>query len=208
MGGAWGALLGAEGGVRGGAAYGTVAGTWYEYLLENARRQQDLAGQDAAKVDLHIRQDAVIQAMMLGQGLSAGQLVARHPELREHLYEVWADGETIAGRTLACFRQLAAKDQAEAWGRFDGHALAIRGEADYVTSPTDHELIARLVNRSHPGRGRSLRLAGSDHGFARAGSEAESFARGGQGGREFNPAIVDDLLGWANEVTGRTRGLC
>ena len=140
------------------------------------------------------------------QHVTADDVVAKHPELRERLFEVWTDGQSIGGRNLDFFRQLAAKNLAGAWVKFDGHALAIWGEADFVSSRTDHELIARLVDRAHPGRGRFLLLAGSDHGFARARSPAESFAQARRGGAEFNPAIVDALLGWADEVTGRARG--
>jgi hypothetical protein len=138
--------------------------------------------------------------------MSAKEVIARHPELRERLFEGWQGGESLAGRNLAFFRQLASKNLAEAWSRFDGHALAVWGEADFVSGRSDHELIAHLVNRSHPGRGRFVALAGSDHGFAQARSQAESFARSRTGGGEFNPAIVDALLGWADEVTGRARG--
>jgi uncharacterized protein len=205
MGGVWGPLLGAEGGVKGIAVYGTVARTWFEYILENTRRQEDLAGADPAKIDLHLRQEVAIQSLLLVEKMTADEVVAKHPELRERLFEVWADGRSIAGRNLDFFRQLASKDLAEAWGRFDGHALAIWGEADYVSSQSDHELIARLVSRSHPGHGRFLRLAGSDHGFARAHSPAESFVLARKGGAEFNPAIVGALLGWAEEITGRAR---
>jgi hypothetical protein len=180
--------------------------TWFEYILENARRQEDLAGEDPAKVDLRLRQEVAIQSLLLLERMTAEEVVAKHPDLRERLFEVWTDGKSIAGRNLAFFRQLAAKNLAEAWGRFDGHALVVWGEADYVSGRSDHELIARLVNRSHPGHGRFLALAESDHGLARARSQAESFAWTRTGGGEFNPAIIDALLGWGDEVTGRARG--
>ena len=125
MGDIWGPLLGVEGDVRGIAVYGTVARTWFEYILENTRRQEELAGEDPAKVDLHLRQEAAIQLLLLLEMRPAGEVVAKHPELRERLFEVWTEGRSIAGRNLALFRQLAAKDLAEAWGRFDGHALGI-----------------------------------------------------------------------------------
>jgi pimeloyl-ACP methyl ester carboxylesterase len=204
MGGVWGPLLGAEGGVKGIAVYGTLARTWIEYVLENTRRQEDLAGIDPAQIDANLRQEAEIQSLLLLAKMSAEEIVAKRPDLRGRLYEVWTDGRSLAGRNLEFFRQLASKNLAEAWSHFDGHALAIWGAADYVSGRTDHEQIARLVNRSHPGRGRFLELAGSDHGFARAGSEAESFARSRAGEPEFNPAIIDALLGWADEITGRS----
>jgi pimeloyl-ACP methyl ester carboxylesterase len=206
MGGVWGPLLGAEGGVKGIAAYGTIARTWIEYILENTRRQEELAGEDPARIDLHLRQEAEIQSLLLLGDMTADEVVARHPGLRERLFEVWTDGRSLGGRSLEFFRQLASKNLAGAWGRFDGHALAIWGEADYVSGRSDHELIARLVNRSHPGHGRFLELAGSDHGFARAQSQAASFALARKGGAEFNPALVGALLGWADEITGRTPG--
>jgi pimeloyl-ACP methyl ester carboxylesterase len=203
MGGVWGPLLGAEGGVKGIAIYGTALRTWYEYLLENARRQEELAGIDPAEIDAHLRQDAIIHALLLGAGRSAEQVAAQHPELKDRLFAVWDDGKTFAGRNLAFFRQLAAKNLPEAWSRFNGHALAIWGAADYVSSPDDHRGIARIVNRAHPGKGRYLELTASDHGFARADDPAASFAAASNGpGGEFNPAIVEALLAWADAVNG------
>jgi pimeloyl-ACP methyl ester carboxylesterase len=203
MGGVWGPLLGAEGGVKGIAVYGTVAKTWLEYMLENTRRQEVLAAADPALIDLHLRQDAEIQTLLLSEGQTADDVVAKHPELRERLYASWTDGQSLGGRNLAFFRQLASKNLPEAWGRFNGYALAIWGEADFVSGQGDHELIALLVNRAHPGQGRFLKLPASGHGFARAQSEPEAFAQATKGGAEFNPAIIEALLGWADEVTGK-----
>src|SRR5262249_40470487 len=143
MGGVWGPLLGAEGGVKGIAAYGTIGRTWLEYVLENTRRQEDLAGEDPATVDLHLRQEAAIQSLLLLDKMTADEVVAKHPELRDRLFGVWTDGRSLGGRNLDFFRQLAAKNLAEAWGKFDGRALAIWGEADFVSGRSDHELIAR-----------------------------------------------------------------
>jgi hypothetical protein len=203
MGGVWGPLLGAEGGVKGIAAYGTIAKTWVEYVLENTRRQEELAGEDPAAIDLHLRQEALIQTLMLLANQSADEVVAKHPDLRARLFETWTDGTSLGGRNRAFFRQLASKNLADAWSRFDGHALAVWGEADYVSGRADHELIAHLVNRSHPGRGRFLALPDSDHGFARAHTLADAFAQNRAGTPAFNPAIVAALLSWADTVTGR-----
>ena len=62
----------------------------------------------------------------------------------------------------------------------------------------DHKLIADIVNRAHPGRGKSLTLADSDHLFHNFATERDSLM-GAQKGK-FNPAFTKLLKDWIDEV--------
>jgi PDZ domain len=105
-----------------------------------------------------------------------------------------------AATHYAYFRQLASTNLAEAWEKFDGHALAVWGKSDFISSEEDHALIARIVNRAHPGRGLFLALEGIDHGFNRSPSQEGSFKNFGKPDREFNPVFLDALRDWATKV--------
>ena len=84
---------------------------------------------------------------------------------------------------------------------YAGHALAIWGKADFVSNEDDHALVARIVNRDHPGQGTYLAMNGIDHGFNRAASRRKSFERGqSRQPGEFNPAIIEVSRTWVEKL--------
>jgi pimeloyl-ACP methyl ester carboxylesterase len=201
MGGVMGPLLGAEMPLKGIAVYGTVAKTWHEYTRENVRRQHSLGGSSFAEIDRAIRKDEEIDHY-LSQGLSPTEIAAAHPELKGRLDDWYVDGKYLAGTHYAYFRQLAATNLADAWEKFGGHTLAVWGKSDFVSGEEDHALIARIINRAHPGRGEFLAIDGIDHGFNRSPSQEESFKNFRKPDREFNPVFLDSLRDWATKVCG------
>lgn len=202
MGGVMGPLIAVETPVRGIAAYGTVAKTWYEYLLENTRRQMALAGDSAAAIDDALRADVAIHHQVFIAGQTPEALAGAQPALRDRTMDIFQEGLYLSGRHFGFFRQLAARNLPKAWADFGGHALAIWGRADFVSTEADHALIAATVNRARPGFGTFLPLEGTGHGFDRATSPEESY-RKPQGPGEFNPAVLDALADWASRVTGQ-----
>jgi pimeloyl-ACP methyl ester carboxylesterase len=204
MGGVMGPLLAAETPVKGLAVYGTVVKTWYEYLLENTRRQMVLGGASASDVDEALRKDAAIHCAVLIEGISPQEVASAHPGLRDRIGELFTDGRYYGGRHFIFFKQLAAWNLPAAWEKFGGDALALWGKSEFVSTEADHALIAAIVNKAHPGHGTFLAMEGIDHGFNRAASVEDSFKNLGKPG-EFNPAIVTTLIDWASKVVGRAK---
>jgi pimeloyl-ACP methyl ester carboxylesterase len=200
MGGAMAPLLAAEAPVRGIAVYGTLATTWHEYMLENVRRQLELGGEDAAEIDQTMRHEAAIQHYLFAENQSPAEIVAKHPELQPRLAYIMPDDRYFVDRSLDFFRQLARTSLCGAWQRYDGRVLALWGRADFVSSEADHERIARLVNRDHPGHATFRALDGIDHGFNPAESPEDALLRAQQGPGEFHPLILDTLRDWARSV--------
>jgi hypothetical protein len=211
MGGVMAPLLAAEIPVKGIIAYGTITRTWPEYWLENIRRQMELAGTEPSVIDRDIRAEAALTTYLYADKLSPKEIVSRYPHLRERIEQTITDDRYFVDRTLTFFRQLADKNLGAAWESFGGHALAIWGKSDYVSHEDDHALIARIVNREHPGHGTFLALDGIDHGFHRAGSKQESFerARSRQAG-DFNPVVLGACREWISKTgaapTDRAQG--
>jgi dienelactone hydrolase len=200
MGGVMAPLLAVEIPVRGIIVYGTIARTWTEYMLENSRRQLELADIDPSAIDQQLRDDAALLTYLYGEKLSPKEIVARSPRLRPLLEQSITEDRYFVDRSLTFFRQLADKNLGAAWESFTGHALAIWGKADFVSNEDDHALIARIVNRDHPGHGTFLAMDGIDHGFNRAASRRESFERGrSRQPGEFNPAILDVCRAWISD---------
>jgi pimeloyl-ACP methyl ester carboxylesterase len=206
MGGVMAPLLGAEIPVRGIIVYGTITRTLTEYLIENMRRQRELADSDPSAIDRDARIDAALLTHLFLEKMAPKDIAARYPHLRERLEQSITEDNYFFDRSLTFFRQLGDKNLGAAWESFGGHALAIWGKADYVSNEDDHALIARIVNRDHPGRGTFLAMDGIDHGLSRAASRRESFERRQSGQPEqFNPAILDVCRAWVDKTAAQNK---
>ena len=132
----------------------------------------------------------------------------RQPATNTSLAQIWGygcreyfpDGTHFVGRHYMFFHQLAVKNLAAAWEKFDGHTLALWGKGDYVSTEADHALIAGIVNKRHPGHGVFISMDGIDHGFNKAESQEDAREKFGKPG-EFNPAIITTLRDWSDKLT-------
>ncbi len=202
MGGVMAPLLAAETPVRGIIVYGTITRTWTEYMLENIRRQMELADADPSAIDRDLKLEASLLTYLYAEKLPPKTIAERYPALRERLAQAITEDRYYVDRSLTFFGQLADKNLGAAWETFGGHVLAIWGKSDFVSTEDDHALIARIINRDHPGHGSFVALDGIDHGFNRAASRRESFERGQK--REpgtFNPVILDTCRAWLAKTT-------
>ena len=200
MGGVMAPLLSAENPVRGIIVYGTIARTWSEYLLKNSRRQMELAGAEPAAIDRDLQADTALLTYLYSEKLAPSKIAERYPGLRDRLAQTITDDRYFVDRSLQYFGQLADKNLGAAWQLFTGQVLAIWGKGDFVSDEDDHALIARIVDRYHPGHATFLALDGIDHGLNHAASQRDSFLRGrsGQPGL-FNTAFLRRLPFLARE---------
>ena len=207
MGGVMAPLLATDVPVRGIVVYGTIARTWTEYWLENLRRQMELADADPRAIDRDLRAEAALVTYLYAEKRSPKEIIEHYPKLRERIAQSITEDRYFFDRSLTFYRQLAEKNLGAAWESFGGHALAIWGKGDYVSNEDDHALIARIVNRDHPGHGTFLAMPGIDHGFNRADSRRVSFERGqSQQPGEFNPAILEVTRAWAEKTAEKPAG--
>lgn len=198
MGGVFAPLIAKSVPVRGIAVYGTVSRGWFEYILENARRQGYLSGAEPAQVDSDVRALEKAQHALLVDKLTPKQIAEKYPDLPELARQQSAEGDQLFGRHFSFFQQLADQDLGAAWQAVDAHVLALWGKSDFVSSGDDHARIAWIVNRSQDGKGVYRALDGIDHGFRAAASPEESIGRRITEG-EFNPLIVETLRSWSDK---------
>jgi dienelactone hydrolase len=207
MGGVMAPLLATDIPVKGIIVFGTLVRTWTEYMLENTRRQMELADSDPSTIDRALRLDAALLTYLNSEKLSPKVIAERYPHLRERVEQSITEDKYFVDRSLTFFRQLADKNLGGAWESFGGHVLAIWGKADFVSNEDDHALIARIVNRDHPGQGTFLAFDGIDHGFNRAGSRRDSFERSqSRQPGEFNPAILEACRAWVEKTAALPAG--
>ena len=143
MGGVMAPLLATDTPIKGIIVYGTIARTWTEYMLENVRRQMELADADPSATDRDLKVEAALLTYLYAEKLPPKTIAERYPALRERLAQTITDDRYYVDRSLTFFRQLADKNLGAAWEAFDGHVLAIWGKADFVSNEDDHALIAR-----------------------------------------------------------------
>ncbi|MFO0892602.1 MAG: alpha/beta fold hydrolase, partial [Isosphaeraceae bacterium] len=203
MGGVMAPLLAAETKVKGVAVYGTVFRTWFEYQVENVRRQTRLAGADFSAVEQAARNETLLLSELYLARKSPTEVASAHPELRAHMNESIKDDRYMFGVNYKFFQQLADLNVPEAWAKTDAHVLALWGKGDYVAPGPDHEMIAEAVNDAHPGHG-TYRALDADHGFNQATGFKDSFERAASGKPgEFNPAVLATLKDWMDQVRSK-----
>ncbi len=203
MGAAFGPMIASENPVKGIAVYGAAARTWFEYLMDTLRYQGLVAGDSFENTDEKVRQGAQLMALVFLEGKSAAEVKQSHPQLAP-LADAVFPGGLFNGKSLVFWRQLQQINFASTWSTLDANVLSVRGASDFVTYDADHRLIADIVNRAHPGRGRFVVLPESDHLFHRFATEADSM-QGFQHGT-FNPAFAALLKNWIGEVLAAKGG--
>ncbi len=200
MGGFIGPYVAAQEPVRGLAVYGTGIKTWYEYLLENFRRQSALAGIPAPQIDDAMRLQTRFWYALLIEKRTPGQIVDASPDLEPLLRGVMPDGEHMQGAKYIFFQELADQNFAALWATIDADVLALWGAGDYVSTREDHALIAETVQEARGADRAEFRvLDGIDHFF----KAADSFEASRQGFAQnpFNPIIITTLRDWFRDHT-------
>ena len=101
--------------VAGVMVYGTVSKPWFDYMMENFERQDQLAGLGAREIGDRQKLRAQFQEGLLFAGDTPAALIARIPG-SESLPDVQlADDEHYYGRSVQFFTELAAVDPRRAW---------------------------------------------------------------------------------------------
>jgi pimeloyl-ACP methyl ester carboxylesterase len=165
IGGIVGPLVAAEVPVRGIVAAETVGTNWYEYELENTRRQLVLSGTDYEAVETTMREKEKCSRQLLVDKRSPDEITKADP------------GCAAFMQYPAHYRyvqQIAELNYAKLWKQFGGAVLLIYGSSDFVTSADEHRYIAATVNASHPGHATFVEIPGMDHFLSKRPSQAES----------------------------------
>ena len=203
MGGVLAPYLAKEVPVRGTIVYGTLVRTWFEYQLENVRRQAALQpGASEAEITDAVLAEAKSSSLTLVEKKTLGDVWARWPELRQPTQGLMLDENHMSTRSMPFFHQLQDLNLARAWQESTGAVLAIYGEYDWVTSEGDHQKIVDIVNARTKGAGTLLLRPKADHAFTTHGSLRESVAL--MGGGDFDRDLPREMLRWMASVEERT----
>lgn len=196
MGGAFAPMIAVENPVRGIAVYATAARTWREYFHDTLRIQGLLGGATHSQVDEQVRQGSRIMDLIFQEGLSADEVKKKDPSLTAMVNALFPDGR-FNQKTSKFWGQLEDTNFAAYWEKVNCQVLALRGSSDFVAYTADHQLIADICNRVKPGSGEFKLMKNLDHLFNSWPSEKDALINYTKG--DFDPAITNTLLEWANK---------
>jgi pimeloyl-ACP methyl ester carboxylesterase len=171
--------------VSGYISAGSWGRTWYEHMIDLERRRLMEEGKSPAEVNTSVKAFLDFYNLYLMQGLTPGQVIAKHPEWKALWYDS-PDGQY--GRPAAFYQQLQALNLGEVWQKVEAPVLVIRGTQDNIMSRSDAEAIIRIVEAAHAGHGRYEQIEGMTHGFTI--------------NDKFNDALVPMVLEWMKGQVG------
>lgn len=201
MGGAFGPLVAATEPVKAICAAATMTKTWVEYCIENTRRQMFLNGAgQAAQMTQEMDEFTRVFHYLFNEKLMPKEIAKKHPELKNAVNAISADGKTYSGVGLLFFQQLSSKNLMDAWSKSDAHVLAMYGECDFITCREDHEFLAQAINTRKQGKAEFKLIPRTDHGFFEVNSQRESAQKWGQPGTPINHEAEKVLLEWLRRV--------
>lgn len=181
--------------VRGFIAAETIGKPWFEYEVENARRQMRLVGRPYDEIDRFAREHQKCQFRFFFEKQMPEQIVKAEPECKEHV-------QTF-GVAYTYLQQIADLDPAVEWKKVDVPVLVTYGTSDPTTSADENRYLAEIINSFHPGRATYIELPGMGHGLDRSPSQRawlEAIRKHQHG--EFDREFLDKVAAWLEKTSG------
>lgn len=177
--------------VRGYVVTGGWMKTWFEHMIENERRRLTLLGKSPSEVSEGVKGFSAFYTDYLIHEMTPAEILRQRP----HLASLWYDlPEHQYGRPAAFYHQLQDLNLAAAWDKVSSPVLVLYGEHDWIMSREDHEMIAQIVNRNHPGTAQFVAIPKMDHLFHINESMKKSFDDYASG--KFDPSLITLIVDW------------
>jgi pimeloyl-ACP methyl ester carboxylesterase len=185
--------------VRGFIAAETIGKSWYEYELENGRRQLLLLGWSYDAVEKYVRTVARCQYRFAIEKQAPEQVVKNDPECKDSV-ETFSVSATY-------LQQIADLDLAAEWKKIDVPVLVTWGTSDALTSADESRYLADMINSFHSGRATYLEFNGMGHGLDLWPSQRvflESFRK--KHDAPFDAGFLEKIAEWlkSNLLTTRS----
>lgn len=182
--------------VRGFIAAETVGRSWYEYSVENVRRQMPLIGQKPDEVDATVLANARCAFHFFVEHESSVDLSKRSPACVDML-------NSYAGLADTYLHEVGDVSLGKQWKSVDIPVLVIYGSSDPATSADEGRYLTGLINAFHPGRATYAELSGMGHDFALYSSQTEFLERGSDPKpHAYDNELVSLVLKWLGEHLG------
>ena len=179
--------------VRGVVAAETIGRSWFEYGLENVRRQSALVGEPLDQVDADVRAHEKCAHDFYVLHQSVDEIVKQGEQCAEMI-------RSYAGVPGPYMQQIGDLNLAKQWKQIDVPVLVIYGTSDPATSVDEGRYLVEIINTFHPGRASYVELPGMGHDFALYSSQAV-FLRRRQDSKlhPFDDDILAVIIKWIDE---------
>ncbi|MEM7085324.1 MAG: alpha/beta fold hydrolase [Bacteroidota bacterium] len=185
MGGIMAPIIAKNTNVAGIVVYGTGGKDWYSYELENTLRQAFLEGVSPSAMGALMKKEQ--------RRLHYFFIEKKSPdEIRRIDPEMGAQCENYP-QHYSYFQEVSDVNSYDVWSECSTKVLAIHGHSDFVSSGSEHELIAFMVNQKHPNRATYKEFPNADHWMNRTASEKDSFLHNWEG---INKDLIDYMADW------------
>jgi pimeloyl-ACP methyl ester carboxylesterase len=179
--------------LRGVVAAETIGRSWFEYGLENVRRQSALVGEPLDQVDADVRAHAECSYHFFLRHETSDEVAKLGEQCRDMI-------RGYAGMSYPYMQQIGDISLAKQWKQIDAPVLVIYGTSDPATSADENRYLVDLINSFHPGRASYAEIPGMGHDFARYASQAAFLDRR----KDPRPHPFDDemltvLLAWLEQ---------
>lgn len=200
MGGLWAPLAVEQTPVKAVVVGGTVFRSWYEYVIENTRRQSALSGDALDDLDHEMRKVAFIQQRYLNERMTPEQIAALDPALKPIIDADFTPAGVHMGRNHAFWHQVAAENMPARWKKVNAKTLVFWGTSEFVASEIDHTLLTNYLNSLRPNSATYIKLPNSDHGFNEVDSPKASQEMWGKSGSKFNANVISEVHDWLKKL--------
>ncbi|HXN99813.1 MAG TPA: PDZ domain-containing protein [Candidatus Acidoferrales bacterium] len=156
--------------LRGIIAAETIGRSWFEYGLENVRRQSALVGEPLDQVDADVQAHAKCAYHFFLQHETADEVAKLGNQCKEMI-------ASYAGVPYPYMQQIGDISLAKQWKQIDAPVLVIYGTSDPATSADEGQYLVDIINSFHPGRATYAEILGMGHEFGRYSSQSEFLSR-------------------------------
>lgn len=181
--------------IRGFIAAETIGKSWFEYQMENTRRQTLLFG-TYDEADRVVRLAEKCDYRFLIEKLRPEEILKDSPDCRGYV--------GTFGVSYTYLQQIADLDLAAEWKKVDVPVLVTWGTSDPTTTAEESRYLVEMINSFHPGRASYLEFSGMGHGLDLSPSPRawlEAIQKGQHG--EFDQEFLDRVEGWLSSESNR-----
>jgi pimeloyl-ACP methyl ester carboxylesterase len=189
MGGVFAPLVAKQTAVKGIIAYGTIGSNFIEYLAKTRRTIADAYQMSPEETDDYVKDACECSAYYFAEKMTTKEAAKKKEICGEYL-------SVFDLRARTYNDELYSYNIPLLWKTYNGKALIIWGESDYISSREDHEIVSRSINHYHPGYSTFATVKEADHGMNIAKNFQEAQKRAGK----YNPEISTLISNWLTTV--------
>jgi pimeloyl-ACP methyl ester carboxylesterase len=185
MGGVFAPLVAEKTKLKGTISYGTIGSNFIEHLLKTRRTIGEAYGWTPEETDGFIKDFCECVSYYYVEKMTSAQAAEKKADCGQLL-------SVFDYRSRAYNDELYGFNIPGLWKPFEGKALFIWGESDFISSKEDHQILAGTVNFYHPGNGQFLNVPASDHAMQTAATFNDAKNNPGA----YNTAVGKEMLNW------------